>query len=281
MTKYAIFRSLPLLLITLFGVAVTAHASIKHQPNTNAIPGGIVILPLGEYHQTPKAFFAKQPVLVMPAKQPDHWQAVVGIPLRQPLGEAFITVNDQPIHFVVNAHEYPSQHVTVQRHHVHPNPEQLARIRRETQQMQPVYRHYRRSEGWPEFIWPLHGRISSPFGFQRFFNGEPRNPHSGLDIAAPTGTPIQAPAAGIVTLTGDFYFNGKSVFIDHGQGLISMMCHLDRIDVHEGQSLKVGDVIGTVGQTGRATGPHLHWTVSLNDARIDPMLVLPKQRAMP
>src|SRR5690606_10972710 len=121
---------------------------------------------------------------------------------------------------------------------------------------------------------PLHGRESSAFGLRRFFNNEERNPHSGQDIAAPTGTPSVAPAPSTVVLTGEFFFNGNSVFIDHGQGLIRMLCHLHSIDVKEGSELQAGDVIGTVGATGRATGPHLHWTVSLNNARIDPRLLL-------
>jgi len=129
--------------------------------------------------------------------------------------------------------------------------------------------------GWPRFIQPVAGPYSSPFGLKRFFNGEARAPHAGLDIAAPEGRPVQAPADGVVAQTGDYFFNGRTVLIDHGNGLVSMLCHLSEIRVQKGQQLKQGEVIGTVGKTGRATGPHLHWTVSLNDARIDPLLLLP------
>jgi murein DD-endopeptidase MepM/ murein hydrolase activator NlpD len=129
---------------------------------------------------------------------------------------------------------------------------------------------------WPSFIMPIKGKISSPFGLKRFFNGQSRDPHSGLDIAAPEGKVVVAPADGIVSQTGDYFFNGQTVMIDHGQGIISMMCHLSKIDVVKGQTIKQGDAIGKVGHTGRATGPHLHWGISINNARVNPLLVLDK-----
>ncbi len=109
---------------------------------------------------------------------------------------------------------------------------------------------------------------------RRFFNGEERNPHAGLDFAVPAGTPIKTPAAGKVILTGNYFFNGNTVFVDHGQGFISMFCHMSKIDVQVGQSLARGAVVGKVGSTGRATGPHMHWNISLNDARVDPAIFI-------
>ena len=119
---------------------------------------------------------------------------------------------------------------------------------------------------------PLSGRYSSSFGKRRVLNGQPRSPHSGLDIAAPEGTPVESIAAGRVAAVGDYFFNGKTVMVDHGQGLISMYCHLSEIEVAPGEEVTPDSVVGKVGKTGRVTGAHLHLSVSLNNARVDPLL---------
>jgi len=125
------------------------------------------------------------------------------------------------------------------------------------------------------FIWPATGPISGVFGSQRYYNGEPRRPHYGVDIAAPASTPIHAPAAGLVTLAEpDMYFEGGLVFLDHGQGVTTMVMHMSRVDVKTGERVAQGDVLGAVGGTGRATGPHLHWGLYWRGAYLDPQLLV-------
>lgn len=133
------------------------------------------------------------------------------------------------------------------------------------------------SMGFAEaFVWPVTGRISGVFGSQRILNGTPKRPHSGVDIARPTGTSVRTPAAGVVTLTeNDLYYTGGTVIIDHGLGLSSTLIHLSKIHVEVGQAIAQGNIIGEVGATGRATGPHLHWTMHLNGTKIDPQLLVP------
>lgn len=265
---------------TLLFISLSAYSL----PTDSRVPGGIAVIELGKSTSAPKVTFNKENVLVTRKSEQEPWQAWVGIPLKQPLGTAHIEVNGQPQSFTVTSFDYPEQRLTVKNKHVNPNTEQMERISSEFKLMNKVYKSHTaqselKSSGFEGMIWPLHGPQSSAFGLRRFFNDQERNPHSGIDIAAPTGTQITAPAAGKVVLTGDFYFNGKSVFIDHGQGLISMLCHMSEIDVNEGDMVNANDPIGLVGATGRVTGPHLHWTVSLNNARIEPKLLLAPTQA--
>lgn len=253
--------------------------SVLALPTDSRVPGGIAVIDLEGYKQAPSVMFNDQSVLVTRNNGTNDWQAWVGIPLKQALGQASISVNGKPLTFTVNEFNYPEQRLTVKKKHVNPNNNQMERVRAEFKKMNKVYKSHTalsdlQNHSFEGMIWPLRGPQSSAFGLRRFFNDQERNPHSGVDIAAPTGTPITAPATGKVVLTGDFYFNGKSVFIDHGQGLISMLCHMSEISVSEGDIIQAGDQIGLVGATGRVTGPHLHWTVSLNNARVKPNLLL-------
>lgn len=243
-------------------------------PQTAAVPGGVALVRLGESEQAPVVHFQKKRVMVVSAE--GAWQALVGIPLSTRPGTQQLQVQGRarPLTFEVQNKQYAEQRLTVtNKRHVNPNAEDLARIRSESSRINQALRAWRmQDEVQTRFTLPLGGRLSSPFGLRRYFNEQPRKPHSGIDIAAPEGTPIVAPADGQVIETGNFFFNGNTVFIDHGQGLVTMYCHMSRIDVQPGQAVKQGQTFGAVGQTGRVTGPHLHWAVSLNDARVDPSL---------
>jgi murein DD-endopeptidase MepM/ murein hydrolase activator NlpD len=218
----------------------------------------------------------------MVVQDQDGWVAVVGIPLSTPPGEQTLLVRhgteSATRHtFTVRDKYYAEQRITLKnRRMVDPTPADLQRIAQEQQRITAALGH------WSEpmvveqpFLLPVAGRFSSPFGLRRYFNDQPRKPHSGLDIAAPQGTPIRAPASGRVVDSGAYFFNGNTIFLDHGQGLITMYCHLDQVHVAQGQHVNRGDVIGTVGMTGRVTGPHLHWSVSLNGTMVEPLLFLP------
>jgi len=248
-----------------------------HRP----VPGGVAVVPIASRTRVPKApqaMLGNRRVLVIPGEQ--SWWAIVGIDLKTPPGQLTLDVNIdgelQQHALSVKPHHYKSQHITLKnRAMVSPPANTLKRIKQETQQQLAAYDSF--SDTMPSnliFDAPVSGRLSSPFGLRRYFNGQARNPHSGLDFAAPTGTPVKSPADGRVLLIGDLYFNGLTIFIDHGQGVISMFCHLSAIDHLPGDAVKRGEVVGAVGSTGRSTGPHLHWNVSLNGARVDPALFL-------
>ena len=159
--------------------------------------------------------------------------------------------------------------------HVELSPENLARHERERErQAQIVARFSRPLPATLRMRVPTAGPRSGSFGLRRVFNGQPRNPHSGMDIAAPTGTPVVAPLDGEVVDVADYFFNGRTVWLDHGGGLLSMFCHLSAEHVRPGDRVRTGERVADVGATGRVTGPHLHWSVSLNRASVDPALFL-------
>jgi len=258
------------LLLTLT-LPLTAMALPKHQP----VPGGVAIIDLGPSSEPrPTVHYSNKRVLVVESDK--QWRAVVGIPLAAKPGSHQLKASSGSVPFNVEAKDYEKQYLTVtNKRHVNPNKADMERITREKKLSRAAFANWEPREQVPlDFTIPVEGRRSSSFGLRRYFNEQPRNPHSGIDIAAPEGTAINAPAAGRVVLTGNLFFNGNSVYIDHGQGLVTMYCHMSRIDVKQGDFVVRGETIGAVGKTGRVTGPHLHWSVSLNNSRIDPDLFL-------
>ena len=257
-----------------------AQLNVLNQP----VPGGVAIVDISgqtkaSNNTPPTARFMDKPVLVT-RTDTGKWVAIVGIPLSATPGTQHIQVlqgtKNVTYAFSVSDKKYREQRITLKTNkHVDLSPQDLTRYEREKKLQDDAYQQF--SPQLPSNVLldrPVNGPLSSPFGLKRFFNDQPRAPHSGLDFAVPTGTPVQAPAAGRVILVGDYFFNGKTVFVDHGQGMISMFCHLSAIDVKPGEQLARGQVLGKVGATGRVTGAHLHWNVSLNDARVDPAIFI-------
>ena len=280
--KNILWENILRLLFLLVGL-LCSTAAMAQLPHPSPVPGGIAILAVGPAGlPAPTVYFQGNRVLVM--RHTDHWRAIVGLPLDLAAGEHTITTTDaqgatRNLSFVVQAKEYQAQYLTLgNKRQVNPNAKDMQRIRKDQAVMVNAFTTWSPQENINlSFDLPVKGRLSSPFGLRRFFNNEARQPHSGLDIAAPQGTPILAPANGTILATGNYFFNGNTVFMDHGQGLISMYNHLNKINVHPGQAVLRGDKIGEVGRTGRVTGPHLHWSISLNNSRVDPLLLLPTE----
>ncbi len=271
------------LICLLFMLLINIPASAARVlPQQSAVPGGVVIIPIdAALDSKPSVEYNKQQVMVL--KQQQKWLAVVGIPLTAKIGRQTLIIKSAgkttQTSFEIADKAYPTQHIEIKDDgKVNPNNYDMKRINAEKAAINAALEYWTEGDVALNFAWPIEGRISGLFGRRRVFNGQPRNPHSGMDIAAPTGTEIHAPANGVIRNTGDYFFNGNTVFIDHGQGLVTMFCHMDSIGVTAGQRIKQGDVIGTVGMTGRVTGPHLHLGVSLNDARVEPRLFFPQRR---
>jgi len=267
-------RPLVLFMAVTIGSAVSGAESAPLTFKPSSVPGGVAIVPIGGGGQAPKVTFHGEPVLTR--RSAAGWVAVVGIPLSAKAGQDGIDVDGRPIAFMIKPKRYPEQRVHLKdQRQVTPNAEDEARIAKEQLLTGPAWK------AWPEgiipslsFHRPTPGALTASFGMRRVFNSVPRSPHSGLDIRAPQGQAVRAPAAGVVVLTGDFFYSGNAVFLAHGEGVVSLLCHLSKITVKQGQVLKAGDLLGEVGKTGRATGPHLHWSLSLNNTRVDPRIFL-------
>lgn len=275
-----------LLFISIFALVTLTNVTAETFPTASPVPGGIAIIDLDpDFNEQEKVYFWKKRILTR--KTNNTWQAVVGLPLKIKAGIHKIKITsaqggNKYQEFSVHSKDYETRHITIK------NKRMVSPTKKD------IERHYKEKplivaalKTWTEnsniqmnFIHPVNGRFSSIFGLKRIYNKQKRiRRHTGLDIAAPTGTAIISPANGKVIRTGSYFFTGNTVFIDHGQGLISMYCHLNKTHVKAGQQLKQGQNIGTVGMTGRVSGPHLHWVVSLNNTKVDPKLFITKNNA--
>ena len=259
-------------------LATVALAATEHSPR----PGGVAIVeltPVGPPAEpAPEVTFDGIRALVF--QQQGHWYTAVGLPLSQEPGTATLIVTPahgaaRDISVEVRAHSYREQRLTVKKSYVDLSQEQLERVTAERRIIDGALENFRdiRMSGIHLAV-PATGPKSSSFGLRRFFNDQPRSPHSGMDIAAPQDAPVAAAADGIVSATGDYYFNGNTVFVDHGQGFVTMYCHLSQISVADGQAVSGGELIGNVGATGRVTGAHLHFATYLNGNAVDPAIFI-------
>ena len=259
--------------------AAKAAQSDSVWPQDSRVPGGVARLSLGPASTRPKFSYNDAPALVL--GDMIEWTALIGIPLATAPGEYTLPVEmDGQLRdkrLTVQDKKYVEQRLKVSPKTVDLSPEDNARYEREAAHLKTVMTSL--SQPLPmaanlQMQVPVPGRRSSSFGLRRIFNGQARNPHSGMDIAAPTGTPVKAPLPGKVIDVGDYFFNGGTVWLDHGGGLLSMYCHLSQVNCKVGDMLQTGDAFCKVGATGRVTGPHLHWSVMLNRAMVDPALFL-------
>lgn len=267
------------LVVAAFAAAPAAAVDL---PQARPVPGGVALVDLGPAARAPVVRYGEAPVLVVGSAA--RWTAVVGLPLSLKPGDAQLSVHRQAevatrVPFAVGEFRYAEQRLTVPPGKVDLSKADLARHERERRHLKAVVETFTlEPPATLRLRQPVDGPRSSSFGLRRVFNDQPRAPHSGMDIAAPVGTPVLAGAAGRVIDAGDYFFNGRTVWIDHGAGLLTMYCHLDSIEVKHGQTVAAGDRIGTVGKTGRVTGAHLHWSVSLNRTMVDPALFLDASR---
>jgi murein DD-endopeptidase MepM/ murein hydrolase activator NlpD len=248
-------------------------------PRESAVPGGVKIIRL-DLHGNSMPYVDVDGHRAMVVQDGGDWLAIIGIPLSAPLAPRQVVIHShdarQEIEFMVGDKHYASQSLKVAPAQVNLSRADLERVNREKSTIDHALSRW--TDDQPQTLrleQPVPGVRSSSFGMRRIFNGEARNPHSGMDIAAPAGTPVKAPIGGTVIDTGHYFFNGNTVFVDHGRGLISMYCHLSAIDVKPGERVAAGTTLGAVGMTGRATGPHLHWGLSLNRVWVDPELFVP------
>ena len=269
-----------LILLVLLVCNPISHADESALPRHQPVPGGVAVIKLGWKHNSrPEAYFNNESLLTTQLN--GQWYALTGIGLDIKPGNYNIRVNEPDGTIIkypvtVKTKEYPAQYLKIKnRRYVEPEKKDVERILREKDEITALLATFSPdTPGHYRLIKPVNGRLSSRFGLRRFFNGKARRPHSGLDIAAKRGTTVSVPLSGRVIGVGNYFFSGNIVFLDHGQGLISTYSHLNSVDVTPGQEVKTGDILGKVGSTGRVTGPHLHWSVYLNRARVDPSLFL-------
>lgn len=271
--------------LTCFCPGTALALSISHKARAMN-PGEVVLISVHHENDmrsvTGRVFGREIPFF--PSDTPGTWQGLIGLDLETPPGDhcAELTVEEvggavlkESYRFEVFSKTFPTRQMTVAGNYVDP-PETVAiRIKLEAKEVSRILSHVSEERLWQgRFVPPVPGIVVSAFGKRSVFNGQPRSPHAGVDLRAASGTPLKAPGAGKVVLAKELYFAGNTIILDHGMGLYSTFGHLSTIAVSAGDEVRKGQVVGKTGETGRVSGPHLHWSVRLNRARVDPLSLL-------
>ncbi|MBI3566155.1 MAG: M23 family metallopeptidase [Elusimicrobia bacterium] len=272
---------IPALALSLLCASASAEPSLSVQ--ARAVSRGevaLVIVEGADRRRPPEASFRGRALDFFPAASTGTWLAFLPLDLDAPVGESVLaaTLRDakgRPVRktetLTVGAGAFPVEELKVEQKYVTPAKSDDERIESESAQLKQIWRRVepkRLFEG--RFDAPIPGAATARFGERRVFNGQPRAPHSGMDLKAKAGTPVRAPAAGVVVLAGPLYFSGNTIIVDHGLGVKTLYAHLSRMSVKTGDAVKKGQLLGKVGATGRVTGPHLHWGLKVGEARVDP-----------
>ncbi len=253
--------------------------SSVHISSSRIPQGGISVITIQTVQREhPIVSWLTKQVYLVPDSSETRWQGFLAVDLKERPGryEATVSINpslpEMKVEVEILTQDYGIGRLTLPKHMVELDDETLQRVSKEQKNMNGLWEKPHPTPLWNgRFLRPVPGEIISPFGTGRIINGQPRSPHSGVDLRGQTGTPIKVINHGKVVLTDDYFFSGKSVVVDHGGEILSMYFHLEKILVHNGEIVEKGQVIGLVGSTGRASGPHLHWGIRLNGARIDPV----------
>jgi len=263
-------------------VALIALAAVQISLQARAVePGELVVLTvvLPEHRDALRVHAFDRDAAAF-AVDDRRWRALFGIDLDVKPGTYHVIVEaggglTATTDLVVARHRFPTRRLTVDEGFVNPPPQLTDRIAQEAALLATTWHHRTPERLWSSpFVRPVPQPANSQFGTRSIFNGRPRGAHGGADFPSPAGTPIRAPNAGRIVIARDLYFTGNTVVIDHGLGIFSMLAHLSAMDVREGDLVEAEGAIGLVGATGRVTGPHLHWAVRVNGARVDPLSVL-------
>ncbi|MDA3945636.1 MAG: M23 family metallopeptidase [Helicobacteraceae bacterium] len=253
-------------------------------PESAPFPGGVIVQEV-ESAVMPEAYLGKRQLMVLPSGENNRYFIVAGVSLNAKVKTPFkVTIKEgekREFHsYILEDKAYEKQYIVMKnKRKVSPQKQDMKRIQDESLRSRKALALFSPKKFTDLLmVQPVDVNIRDDFGKRRFFNNKPRRPHSGVDMPAPVGTEIVAPLAGKIVEIGEFFFNGNVIFIDHGLGLVSMYCHMHKFDVQKGQLVKKGEKIGEVGATGRVTGPHLHWGVSLNGAMVDPRLFFVKKK---